>query len=89
MLIALADHGGGGRAIRRHDSDHVLDRTIPIVFGGGAVRPATLAAGTRLLDVPATILAALGVPTPESYAGVSLTRTRVATPLSNQVEAAA
>jgi arylsulfatase A-like enzyme len=76
LLVALADHGGGGRALRRHDSDHPADRTIPLVFAGGGVRPATLRPGTRLLDVPATILAVLGVPTPESYAGASLTTAR-------------
>lgn len=72
MLVALADHGGGGRALRRHDSDHPHDRTIPIVFAGGAVRSGTLAAGTHLLDVPATILSVLGVVPPASYAGRSL-----------------
>ncbi|MDQ8164630.1 MAG: alkaline phosphatase family protein [Gemmatimonadota bacterium] len=72
MVVALADHGGGGRALRRHDSDHPEDRTIPIVFAGGAVRSGTLAAGTHLLDVPATILAVLGIVPPASYAGRSL-----------------
>jgi arylsulfatase A-like enzyme len=74
LLVALADHGGGGRRRRHHDSDHHLDRTIPIIFGGGAVRPATLSRGAHLLDIPATILTALGVPVPLSYAGSSLAR---------------
>ncbi len=72
MLVALADHGGGGRALRRHDSDHPDDRTIPIVFSGGGVRSGTLPSGTHLLDVPATILSVLGIVPPPSYAGRSL-----------------
>ena len=74
VLIALADHGGGGRQRRHHDSDHPADRTIPIIFAGGAVRPATLGDGLSLLDVPATTLAMLGVPLPESFGGRSLVR---------------
>jgi predicted AlkP superfamily pyrophosphatase or phosphodiesterase len=89
LLVALSDHGGGGRALRHHNSDHPLDRTIPIIFAGGSVRPCSLPAGTRLVDVPATILAALGVPTPESYAGVSLTRTQHLPVVSQSVTATA
>ncbi|GDX88029.1 hypothetical protein LBMAG44_19420 [Gemmatimonadota bacterium] len=72
VMIALADHGGGGRALRHHNSDHPADRTIPVIFAGGGVRPGTLPAGISLLDVPATILALLGIPRPASYAGQSL-----------------
>jgi predicted AlkP superfamily pyrophosphatase or phosphodiesterase len=89
LLVALSDHGGGGRALRHHNSDHALDRTIPIIFAGGSVRPASLPSGTRLVDVPATILAALGVPTPESYAGTSLTRTQHPSVVSQSVSAPA
>ncbi len=70
LLIALADHGGGGVDPRNHDSAHPLDRTIPILVAGGAVT-----AGRRLrpeasiLDVPATVLWALGVALPASYEG--------------------
>jgi predicted AlkP superfamily pyrophosphatase or phosphodiesterase len=80
MLVALADHGGGGAQLRHHNSDHPLDRTIPVIFGGAAVRPATLGAGVRLVDIPPTVLSVLGVPTPESYCGVSLTRLRTRRP---------
>lgn len=80
LLIVLADHGGGGRTLRGHDSDHDLDRTIPLIFAGGGVRPASLGAGLRLVDVPATVLGALGVPVPGSYAGRSLVTPRVAAP---------
>lgn len=69
LLIALADHGGGGAVQDRHDSAHPLDRTIPVLLAGGCVRPGPLPQGASLLDVPATICWALGVPQPESYAG--------------------
>ena len=73
LLIALADHGGGGAVPDHHNSDHPLDRTIPLMLAGGAVRRGELPAGSSLLDVPATICWALGVPRPESFAGVPLT----------------
>jgi predicted AlkP superfamily pyrophosphatase or phosphodiesterase len=69
LFIVCADHGGGGVVATNHDSDHPLDTTIPIVLTGGAVVPGTLAAGASLLDIPATILWALGVERPPTYAG--------------------
>ena len=69
LLIALADHGGGGVRPRYHDSMHPDDRTIPIVLAGGCVVPGSLGGDVRLLDVPATVLHALGVAAPRSYAG--------------------
>jgi arylsulfatase A-like enzyme len=73
LLIALADHGGGGIDPCDHDSAHPLDRTIPIVMAGAGI-----AAGRRLrsdasiLDVPATVLWALGVAAPPAYEGRAL-----------------
>jgi phosphopentomutase len=72
LLIALADHGGGGAELRDHDSAHPLDRTIPLMVTGGCVRPSVLGANTTLLDVPATVLWSFGVPLPQSYAGKPL-----------------
>lgn len=69
LLIALADHGGGGAVETHHDSDHPLDRTIPIILAGGAVRSGDLGAGVSLLDVPATVCWAFGIPQPASFAG--------------------
>lgn len=69
LMIALADHGGGGVDPRDHDSAHPLDRTIPMLVSGGSARPGNLSKHTTLLDVPATILWSLGVPVPPSYAG--------------------
>lgn len=68
LLIALADHGGGGVNPRDHASDHPLDRTIPVLLAGAAVTADELDAPS-LLDVPATVLWALGLPVPASYAG--------------------
>jgi len=72
LLIAMADHGGGGAVPDHHDSAHPLDRTIPILMAGGQVRPGEIPQGASLLDVPATILWAMGIPRPSSYAGSPL-----------------
>ena len=69
LVIALADHGGGGATPKHHDSAHPLDTTIPVLLVGGAVVPCELGAAVSLTDVPATILWALGLARPESYAG--------------------
>jgi hypothetical protein len=71
MLVALADHGGGGASARDHESGHPLDVTIPLTFAGPAIAPGNLNDVT-LLDVPATTLFALGVPIPASYEGQAL-----------------
>jgi arylsulfatase A-like enzyme len=69
LLILLADHGGGGATATHHNSAHPLDTTIPIVLAGGAVTPGDLGEGVSLTDIPATILWALGLARPASYAG--------------------
>jgi hypothetical protein len=67
LLIALADHGGGGVDPRNHESAHPFDWTIPLLLCGSG---ASGDLGTpSLLDVPPTVLWALGVPIPASYAG--------------------
>ncbi|MGH7619422.1 MAG: alkaline phosphatase family protein [Gemmatimonadaceae bacterium] len=68
LIVGLADHGGGGRKPNDHESDHALDRTIPIVLFGANVVPRGLGPA-RLLDVPPTILSALGVDIPHTYEG--------------------
>ena len=72
LLIVLADHGGGGLVRRDHDGAHPLNETIPIVLSGGRVRRTALRSGSSLLDVPATVLYALGVEQPVSYSGRAL-----------------
>jgi len=69
LLIACSDHGGGGATVTDHDSDHPLDTTIMVMIAGATVEPGRLAAPVSLLDIPATLLWALGVPRPASYAG--------------------
>jgi arylsulfatase A-like enzyme len=69
VLIALADHGGGGRTTHDHDSDHPLDTGIPIVVAGGQVHPALLAPGSSPLDVCATIPWLFGIANPPEWSG--------------------
>jgi arylsulfatase A-like enzyme len=68
VVVALADHGGGGKQPNDHESDHPLDRTIPIGFSGAAIARRELGPVT-LLDVPATIVHALGLSIPSSFEG--------------------
>ena len=68
LVIALADHGGGGVTVNDHCEEHPLNWTIPLILGGGSVRPTTLEEA-HLLDVPATAAWALGVTRPGAYAG--------------------
>jgi predicted AlkP superfamily pyrophosphatase or phosphodiesterase len=72
LLVALADHGGGGLVSDDHDSTHPHDRTIPLLLAGGAVAPGELTGEPALIDIPATVLWALGVPVPNGWAGQPL-----------------
>ncbi len=69
LVIALADHGGGGVKADDHDSPHPLDRTIPILLAGGGVQAGALAPFASLLDVPPTVLWSLGLPVPAAWTG--------------------
>lgn len=72
LLIACADHGGGGFVPNDHNSDHPADRTIPLLLAGAAVGPTELGPVT-LLDIAPTTLWALGVQPPPSLEGRVLT----------------
>ena len=72
LLVALADHGGGGRVATHHDSAHPLDCTIPIMLEGAGVHAQKLTGVFTLLDVPATVLWALGLVVPPQYAGTPI-----------------
>jgi arylsulfatase A-like enzyme len=82
LLVVLADHGGGGGTPKHHNSMHPLDLTIPVVIAGGAVQPGDLGLSVTLPDVPATVLWALGIPQPESYAGRPLLHAFQALPVA-------
>ena len=68
LVIALADHGGGGVTVNDHSEEHPLNWTIPLILSGGSIRPTRLEEA-HLLDVPATAAWALGVTRPTAYAG--------------------
>jgi membrane-anchored protein YejM (alkaline phosphatase superfamily) len=72
LLVALADHGGGGVDPKDHMSDHPHDRKVPLVFAGQRVIPGNVGSRISVLDVPATILWALGLERPSSYCGTAL-----------------
>ncbi|MEZ4412188.1 MAG: alkaline phosphatase family protein [Gemmatimonadales bacterium] len=69
LLIAFADHGGGGATARDHNSAHPLDTTIPIILAGGQVISQVLGYGASLLDIPPTIAWALGSHPPALWTG--------------------
>ncbi len=72
VLLVTADHGGGGGVPTDHDLPHPANDAIPIVAAGAQVLPGRGPAGASLLDLPPTILRALGVPVPRGYAGRAL-----------------
>jgi arylsulfatase A-like enzyme len=71
LLIALADHGGGGASPRDHDSSHPSDTTVPMLLCGDGVVVGSLAAPT-LLDVAPTAAWALGAAAPRCWSGRAL-----------------
>lgn len=68
LVIATADHGGGGVAVKDHESSHPDDQTIPIVLSGAAVRTTRLD-DPSLLDIAPTVLWALGLEPPAQCTG--------------------
>jgi arylsulfatase A-like enzyme len=77
LVIALADHGGGGVTVNDHSEEHPLNWTIPLIISGGSVARMTLERA-HLLDVPATAAWALGVGAPDVYVGRPLVEAIVA-----------
>lgn len=70
LVIIVADHGGGGLVPHDHEGDHPLNLRIPLVMAGSGVRERTRSqTPAHLLDVPATIIARLGLPVPSNYQG--------------------
>lgn len=69
VVIACADHGGGGLAANDHHSCHPLDVTIPIIVAGGQVIRTELPPGSSLLDVTASVPWVLGIQPPTQWMG--------------------
>jgi predicted AlkP superfamily pyrophosphatase or phosphodiesterase len=70
LVIVVADHGGGGIHPTDHDEPHPLNDRIPLVLAGPHVRRhKVITEHTSLLDLPPTILWALGVDVPLCYEG--------------------
>jgi arylsulfatase A-like enzyme len=72
LLLICADHGGGGDKANDHASAHPLDRTVPVLAIGGRVCAGEIEGAVNLLDLPPTVLWALGLPIPGSYTGQAL-----------------
>jgi predicted AlkP superfamily pyrophosphatase or phosphodiesterase len=73
FFIVVSDHGGGGITPRDHDLPHPTNDRIPVVLAGKGLPPSiTIDRTVSLLDIPATIVEALGVTVPSCYQGRSL-----------------
>jgi hypothetical protein len=70
LVIVTADHGGGGVEPSDHDAPHPDNDRVPLILAGGGVRRGTgLLPRASLLDIPPTILQAMGAPIPGCYEG--------------------
>jgi predicted AlkP superfamily pyrophosphatase or phosphodiesterase len=70
LVIVTADHGGGGVLASDHDHPHPLNERIPVLMGGMGL--ATMREGNApasLLDIPPTILHAVGGRPPAQWEG--------------------
>lgn len=73
LLIACADHGGGGAVPTHHHSEHPLDTTIPVLMAGAGVQAGATLDRMHWLDIPATVVWALGVAPPPAWGGQART----------------
>jgi arylsulfatase A-like enzyme len=69
LLIALADHGGGGVVDNDHDGDHPWNLTIPVLMLGAGIDDRWLDGPVSILDIAPTVVRALGVAAPPSWPG--------------------
>ncbi len=88
LLVAFADHGGGGVVLDDHDSDHPDDTTIPVILAGRGVAVGPIRGPVSLLDIPATVLWALGIATPWHFGGRPLAQAFETSARSDVIEAA-
>ncbi len=74
LVIVTADHGGGGVALRDHGELHPLNECIPLILASTALAGAGVSGQVaKLIDIPATIVAAFDLPVPRSFEGRVLT----------------
>jgi hypothetical protein len=71
LVIATADHGGGGVLGNDHDHPHPVNDEIPLALMGGRIAPGVGIGDkpVRLLDIPPTVLHGFGGTAPASYDG--------------------
>lgn len=71
LVIITADHGGGGVLPHDHDHPHPVNDAIPLCLVGPRVIPGAGGEATtaRLLDIPPTVIWALGGRVPAQYEG--------------------
>lgn len=70
LVIVCADHGGGGVLHNDHDHPHPVNDRIPLFLLGQRVQGGATGMGpVRLLDVPPTVIWALGGTAPAQYEG--------------------
>ncbi|MDX2193681.1 MAG: alkaline phosphatase family protein [Gemmatimonadales bacterium] len=69
ILLVCADHGGGGVEPTDHDAPHPVNDAIPLIAYGAPIAPRQASETPSLLDIPPTVLHALGVPRPSSWMG--------------------
>jgi hypothetical protein len=70
LIIVMSDHGGGGLNPREHDAPHPANDHITLILAGPHTRRHhEIRRQVSLLDVPPTILWALGADVPVCYQG--------------------
>lgn len=69
LILLSADHGGSGKT---HKVGLESDMIIPWIASGGLARGRELPDGAQIHDIAPTVLAALGLPIPESCEGVAM-----------------
>ncbi len=78
--IVTSDHGGHENT---HGTDSVEDMTIPFLLWGYLIDPGTEIEGrVRLVDVPPTAAALLGIPCPRDWTGTAIMEAIIGTPES-------
>jgi predicted AlkP superfamily pyrophosphatase or phosphodiesterase len=63
LIIVTADHGGHEQ---EHGSSLPEDQTIPLILAGSGVQAGTILEDTRITQIAATVLWALGLPLPSN-----------------------